>query len=448
MAAVFAPEAQVAAAAREQPGLSIAAYNGAQTVVSGVAEAVERLVAECRAKGIRCERLHTSQAFHSALIEPVLDRLEAQAAALEVRPAQRTLISNLTGRPLASGQVLDAAYWRRQAREPVQFARSLQSLADQAVAVLVELGPQPVLLGMAAAAWPPGATPPALLATLRRGTDDERQLAETLAQLYVHGVTADFAALHARRPGRKLSLPTYPFQRQRYWTPPPRRKGLAAEGTHPLLGARQELASGQVAYTQTLSCALQPWLQDHRVFGEVVAPGALYLSMALCLAEAPCAVSEVNFREALWLRPQESNAARQVQLMLDPAAADAPRSFAVFSRAESGQHAWTLHAQGKLHAGQHRSARMPEHAPLESLQSLRDRLQPLSPETFYERAFQRRHPIRCPLSRPEGAVDRPQRSAGRDHRAVRGALPRHAVGSGPAGRLPAGLRRGGRRHPW
>ena len=182
-------------------------------------ELVEQLLAEFRARGIRCDRLKTSHAFHSSLMEPALEPLEALAGTMEMHPARRTLISNLTGRPLASGQLLDAAYWRRHAREPVQFARSLQSLAEQNVEVLVELGPQPVLLGMAAAAWPQDTSPPAMARTLRRGADDHRQLAETLGQLYVHGVTADFAAVHAQRPGRKLSLPTYPFQRQRYWLP-------------------------------------------------------------------------------------------------------------------------------------------------------------------------------------------------------------------------------------
>ena len=111
-----------------------------------------------------------------------------------------------------------------------QRAALVAGSAAEAGALLAALAagrPAPGLYTGRAAAWPPGATPPALLASLRRGTDDERQLAETLAQLYVHGVTADFAALHARRPGRKLALPPYPFQRQRYWTPPPRRRKLA-----------------------------------------------------------------------------------------------------------------------------------------------------------------------------------------------------------------------------
>ena len=226
MAAVFADAEQVTDAIQGHPELSVAAYNGAHAVVSGAQEAVEQLLAAFRKREIRCERLNTSHAFHSSLIEPALEPLEALAGTMAFHPARRTLISNLTGRPLAGGQVLDAAYWRRHAREPVQFARSLQSLADQGVEALLEIGPQPVLLGMAATAWPQEVSPPAMAATLRRGWNDNAQLAETLGQLYVRGVTADFAAVHAQRPGRKLSLPTYPFQRQRYWMRSSRPKGV------------------------------------------------------------------------------------------------------------------------------------------------------------------------------------------------------------------------------
>ena len=226
MAAVFADAEQITDAIQQHPELSIAAYNGAHTVVSGAQEAVEQLLAVLRQRAIRCERLNTSHAFHSSLIEPALEPLEALAGTMAFHPARRTLISNLTGRPLVGGKVLDVEYWRRNACEPVQFARSLQSLVDQGVEMLLEIGPQPVLLGMAATAWPQDVSPPAMAATLRRGSNDNAQLAETLGQLYVRGVTADFAALHAQRPGRKLSLPTYPFQRQRYWLRSSRPKGV------------------------------------------------------------------------------------------------------------------------------------------------------------------------------------------------------------------------------
>ena len=245
MAAVFAPAEQVEAAVERHPLLSIAAYNGAHTVVSGPAEAVEEVMAELTKQGVRCQRLNTSQAFHSALIEPALEEFEAFAASVEFQPAARTLISNLTGRPLAGGQVLDAASWRRHAREPVQFGQSVQSLADLGCSVLLEIGPQPVLCGMAAASWP-NAEQPTLVASLRRGQPDTPTLMRALAELYIRGATPDFAAFDAPWPRRKLALPTYPFQRQHYWIET-RRRPLSAHGqpVHPLLGASRSRPPGK-----------------------------------------------------------------------------------------------------------------------------------------------------------------------------------------------------------
>src|SRR5207247_3829933 len=102
------------------------------------------------------------------LVEPVLEAFEALAAAVKPRAAERTLVCNLTGRPLAAGQVLEAAYWRRHAREPVQFARSVATLAELGCEVLLEVGPQPALGSLALACWPEGLAPPLVLASLCR----------------------------------------------------------------------------------------------------------------------------------------------------------------------------------------------------------------------------------------------------------------------------------------
>ena len=138
------------------------------------------------------------------------------------QPAERTLISNLTGQPLADGEVLDAAYWRRHAREPVQFDASIAALAESGIAVLLEIGPQPILLGMAAHVWPQPAAL-ALVPSLRAGKGDMQQMVEALAALYVRGVAPDFEAFDRPWSRQKLSLPTYPFQRQRYWVETQRR---------------------------------------------------------------------------------------------------------------------------------------------------------------------------------------------------------------------------------
>ena len=379
MAAVFAPPQRVLAALGQHPALSIAADNGAHLVLSGPAGTLDAVCEELSGQGVRCQRLATSHAFHSALIEPALEAFEAFASEVAYRPAERTLVCNLTGRPLAAGQVLDAAYWRRQAHEPVQFARGVRTLAELGCGVLLEVGPQPVLLGMAASCWPQEVKTPALVASLRRGQPDTLTLLQALGQLYSQGLTPDFAAVDRPWPRRKLALPTYPFQRQRYWVEGPSRlKPGAGQAGHPLLGTRHDSASGEVSYTQELSCRQQAWLQDHRVFDRVVAPGALYLGMALSAAGLPCRLAEVSFQQALLLQEPDQGGC-QVQLLLTPAAQPNQQSFRLFSK---GGDAWSLHAQGRIESGEIAESSDPP----EALGAVRGRLAEQSVEAVYEAA--------------------------------------------------------------
>ncbi|MHC4092137.1 MAG: type I polyketide synthase, partial [Planctomycetota bacterium] len=379
MAAVFAPAERIEAAVAAHPALSIAAYNGAHTVVSGPVEAVEGVMAQFAAEAIRCQRLVTSHAFHSALVEPALEEFESLASRVQVHAAQRTLVCNLTGQALAADQLLDGVYWRRQAREPVQWAQSVRTLAELGCQVLLELGPQPVLTGMASACWP-GEEPPVLAASLQRGQSDTQTLLKALAELYAQGVTPDFSAFDAPWQRQKLPLPTYPFQRQRYWVQPsPKRLVDAAQPVHPLLGVRQQLASGDVIYNQQFSCQADPWLSDHRVFEQVVAPGALYLSLALAISELPCGLREVSIPQAMLLDDQD-NGGRQVQLVLEPAGEEGRQTFRLFSRDAAGDQGWTLHAGGQLQPG----ARPQDEDSAEPLETLRERLGEQSVEAFYE----------------------------------------------------------------
>ncbi|MCB1127075.1 MAG: type I polyketide synthase, partial [Verrucomicrobiae bacterium] len=193
MAAVFAPGEQVEAAIKERPQLSIAAYNGSHTVISGPAEAVQEVTAELAEQGFRFQELNTSHAFHSELIEPALEEFELFASGVDYKPAEKTLINNLTGEPLSGSELLEAAAWRRHAREPVQFARSIETLSELGCSLLLEIGPHPVLSGMAGTCWP-GPEPPTLVASLRRGQSETATVLGALAELYVHGATPDFAS--------------------------------------------------------------------------------------------------------------------------------------------------------------------------------------------------------------------------------------------------------------
>lgn len=216
MVAVFTAAERVERLTDEAPSLSVAAYNGANTVLSGPAADLERAVAALSADGVRCDWLDTSHAFHSALLDPILDEFEAYAGGFDFAAPQRILIDNRTGTALGRSVKLDGAYWRRHARQPVQFAKSVRTLAEMNCKLLLEIGPRPVLTAAALGAWPDPATAPRVITSLRRNTADHRQITEAVADAYVLGHLPDFAAL--RRPhARKLDLPTYPFERRQYW---------------------------------------------------------------------------------------------------------------------------------------------------------------------------------------------------------------------------------------
>ncbi|CDP86776.1 beta-ketoacyl synthase [Mycolicibacterium farcinogenes] len=216
MVAVFTAAERVENLTDEYPTLSVAAYNGANTVLSGPAADLEKAVAGLAADGIRCDWLETSHAFHSALLEPILDEFEAYANQFTFQAPQRILIDNRTGAALGRSVKMDGAYWRRHARQPVEFAKSVRTLADLNCKVLLEIGPRPVLTATALGAWPDPATAPRVIASLRPNTADHRQITEAVADAYVLGHLPEFGAF--RRPhARKLDLPTYPFEHRQYW---------------------------------------------------------------------------------------------------------------------------------------------------------------------------------------------------------------------------------------
>jgi acyl transferase domain-containing protein/acyl-CoA synthetase (AMP-forming)/AMP-acid ligase II/acyl carrier protein len=207
MAAILAAE-EVVVRAIAGTEVSLAALNGPEnTVIAGPAGAVDAVVSRLMNQGIRCQRLTVSHAFHSALVESMLPVLDELASRLEPQPPSVPLAWNLTGE---IGTPLTPGYWSRHARQPVQFARGVRALREAGCTIFVEIGPGTTLLGMARRCvndegllWLP---------SLRRGQEDRNVLLVSAAQLHVHGVS-----IESDHPGRFVSLPTYPFQRQRYW---------------------------------------------------------------------------------------------------------------------------------------------------------------------------------------------------------------------------------------
>ncbi|WP_099037849.1 type I polyketide synthase [Mycobacterium neglectum] len=347
MVAVFADAEQVEHAADKFDRVSVAAYNGRNTVLSGPGEDLEQIVAAASGDGFRCTWLETSHAFHSELLEPVLGEFEAFAAKLQFATPTRPLVCNRTGAVLTAETPLNAQYWRRHSRQPVQFTESVRTLAALGCSVVMEIGPQPVLTAAALQAWPESSDAPRAIVSLRKGVDARRQIAEALAASYVSGHRPEFTALH-QGSRRKVELPTYQFQRRRFW---PKTSGISTNGgpVSGILGSAKDLASGDAVYTSRLSVKSQPWLAHHVIYGTVVVPGATYAAMALAAAEAPARVQEVFFYEPIILREKDS---REIQLTLHPLEDGSGWTFKVHSRPYGVRDAeWSLNADGTVVTG-------------------------------------------------------------------------------------------------
>jgi acyl transferase domain-containing protein/acyl carrier protein len=216
MAAILASGERVAAAiAPYEQELSLAAFNGhTQTVISGRTEAVAAVCAALEVEGVKSHRLSVSHAFHSVLMEPILEEFAAIAAGVSFAPPKLKLISNLTAK-LVSEEIATPEYWQRHLLEPVQFSQSLETLQGLGCNAWIEVGPKPILLGMARHLPDPGGQ--LMLSSLRPRVADAQQMLLSLAELVVCGAEVDWPNFHRACPGHRIGLPTYPFQRQLCW---------------------------------------------------------------------------------------------------------------------------------------------------------------------------------------------------------------------------------------
>ena len=211
-------------AGRPDAALSIAAVNGpAAVVVSGDRESVDEVAALWAARGRRHKELRTSHAFHSAHMDAMLDEFRSVADGLTFRRPQIDVVSALTGERLTADQAVSADYWTRQVRETVRFADAVRRLSDDSVSTFVELGPDGVLTALARGclADRTDARQPLLAAAQRRDRPAAQALFHLLAELHVQGRPVDWDVVFAGRGARRIDLPTYAFQRQRYWPAPP-----------------------------------------------------------------------------------------------------------------------------------------------------------------------------------------------------------------------------------
>ena len=242
MTAVALPEEKVRPLLSAE--LSIAAVNAPSLcTVSGPAEAVDAVAARLAAMGLECRRLHTSHAFHSAMMEPVLREFAAEVAKVGLRPPRLRFVSNVTGDWVTDEQATDPEYWASHLRQPVRFAAGLASLLAEPRTALLEVGPGETL-SMLARRQSGGAPAALALSSMRHpqaAAADLSVLLQTAGRLWLAGVRIDWPRLHAR-PRRRVALPTYPFERERHWVERGKGVGVAAELPREDDGRRREVA--------------------------------------------------------------------------------------------------------------------------------------------------------------------------------------------------------------
>jgi acyl transferase domain-containing protein/acyl-CoA synthetase (AMP-forming)/AMP-acid ligase II/acyl carrier protein len=216
MVAVFAEEERVKADLEPLAGqVAIAAINGTDSIViAGASSAVRRLVAEWETAGIKTRPLNVSHAFHSPLIEPMLDDLEEIAHQITMQTPRIPLVSNLSGQFIAP-ENMNASYWRNHTRETVQFKAGLQTLIEQGYAVFLEIGPKPTLINLGKRYQPSEKV--LWLPSLAPNREDWQMLLDSLAQLYIRGIEIDWKRFEQGYSRQRLSLPTYPFQKKPHW---------------------------------------------------------------------------------------------------------------------------------------------------------------------------------------------------------------------------------------
>ncbi|WP_456356043.1 type I polyketide synthase [Actinomadura macrotermitis] len=347
MAAIEATEAETAPLLGG--GAGIAAVNGPRSVVvSGDDAAVTKIMEVFAAQGRKTTRLRVSHAFHSALMDPMLAEFRRVAESVAYGRPGLPVISLVTGAPAAPEELGSADHWVRHVREAVRFADGVRALAEAGVTRFAEIGPDGVLAALAQQSADAGGL--RFVPLQRRDRPERTALLDGLGRLHAAGTPVRWGTVFAG--AGRVDLPTYAFQKQRFWAAAPAAAGdpaalgLAA-ADHPLLDAVLDLPDGDGAVlTGSLSADRQPWLADHDLLGVPLLPTAAFVELALHAGErfGLPAVADLAVHSPLLL-PEEGSVA--VQVVVRAADEAGRRRYSVRSR-RTGADGWTTHATGTL----------------------------------------------------------------------------------------------------
>ncbi len=358
MLAVRAAEDDVRALLHPYDHLGVAAVNGpGSVVVSGARDEVHELRDHLTALGTSVKLLKVDHAFHSPLMEPILDEFAGSLDELRASEMVIPVISSRTGREATIEELTSVEHWVRHVREPVRFHDAVECARAGGATVFVDAGPGSTLAGITEDTFAgTGVDGAVVLSPARQDREPVQALLGALAQLHVRGGTVDWGVLLGAR--RQVDLPTYAFQRQRYWLDflagmdigTVTSVGLSAPG-HPLLGAMVDHpGTGEVVFTDLWSLRTHDWLADHVVFGAAVLPATAYLDLALSVGDAVgCAAIEELSLEVPLVVPGSGDV--RVRVVVGAADERSHRRMDLYSRPGEDDRTvgdWTRHATGTL----------------------------------------------------------------------------------------------------
>ncbi|WP_411105004.1 SDR family oxidoreductase [Streptomyces sp. cmx-4-9] len=310
MSAVAAPAERVEPLLAGHPDLALAAVNAPdQCVISGATAPLAEVGEQLRAQNVRVDPLAVSHAFHSPLMAEVYEAFADAIGAITFREPKISLISNVTGRLARYKEIADPGYWVRHIGEPVRFLAGIRTLAQRGRHALIEIGPSSALTALARRCV--DADDHLWLTSLRRKDPAGDATLRALSEYYAAGLTVSWTGFHAdaEAPAR-IDLPTYAFQRKRYWLPSvtPRRATAGGPARHPLLGAADEVrfATGVREFHATFVPAELGALADLNGAEQPVLPAGAYVDLLLALQDAVhghtrAAVTDLRFHEPLVL---------------------------------------------------------------------------------------------------------------------------------------------------
>ncbi len=383
MAAVEAEPGMVREAlAGLEEQVTIGAVNGpASVVISGYEEGIAKAEERLKARRVRVKRLAVSHGFHSPQMKEMEEAFEEIAGEMSYGVPRVKLVSSVTGKELGRGEI-GGGYWRRQVREAVQFSGAMETVQGLGHTVFLEIGPGTTLLGLGRQGLQgEGAANQLWLASLRKGRGDWEQVLESLGRLYERGADVDWEGFDRPYGRRRVSLPSYPFQRQRYWIEPNRTPKAASpagrDGGHPLLGQRFEVAgnAGTSVWENEINVSSLPYLADHRAFEILIFPLTGYLEMMTAALRANRKDS-FQLRDIALYEPLivPRDAAFKIQVVLSG------ENIEIYSRAGDS---WKIHASAHFIA--------PEaSASSENLSALKGRIdRPIPAQEFYANVLER-----------------------------------------------------------